>query len=181
MDEIKTDRLVLKKINEEDYKNLFSLWQDKDLIQYTYHQYMESEEDARQKVLKVIDRYTKAGGHFGPYLLYHNNEFVGYCGIDHKSEILREYEIFYIISKPFHGMGFATEVSVALTDYAFGELGAERVSAEVVKDNIASLKVLSKTGMLQEGCLRRSFYKGKDYHDLVIFGILKNEWFNTRN
>ena len=56
-------------------------------------------------------------------------------------------ELGYTLARAAWGRGYATELGRALLAYAFGELGAERVVAQVEPDNAASRRVLEKLGM----------------------------------
>jgi ribosomal-protein-alanine N-acetyltransferase len=56
-------------------------------------------------------------------------------------------ELGYTLARAAWGRGYATELGRALLAFAFGELGAERVVAQVEPDNAASRRVLEKLGM----------------------------------
>ena len=50
-------------------------------------------------------------------------------------------------SRPqFWGNGYATEAAIACRDYAFAELGRERVISLIEPDNVASIRVAEKIG-----------------------------------
>ena len=55
-------------------------------------------------------------------------------------------ELGYWIGKEFCGQGLATIATTTLTRYAHKELGHKFVTAHVHKDNLASLRVLEKSG-----------------------------------
>ncbi len=76
----------------------------------------------------------------------------------------------------FGGNKFGTEVAKFLIKELFKNHNAERIYAEVVTDNIASWRILQGIGMQREGCLRRKFYNGKNYLNIFIYSILRNEW-----
>lgn len=54
------------------------------------------------------------------------------------------------------GQGFGTEISTALTKYAFDCLGAKKVATHHADGNIGSQRVIEKTGFIKEGILRKS-------------------------
>ena len=49
-------------------------------------------------------------------------------------------------------------------------------AAQVLAGNDASCRVLDKLGMVNEGVRRRHIRKGKKLHDIVMFGLLREEW-----
>jgi RimJ/RimL family protein N-acetyltransferase len=58
----------------------------------------------------------------------------------------------------FWGRGYATEVGLAVLDYAFEILSCDRVIADVDEPNEASIRVLEKIGMTK---LRRGIVNGR--------------------
>jgi RimJ/RimL family protein N-acetyltransferase len=56
-------------------------------------------------------------------------------------------KIGYTIAPAFQGRGYATETVSALIAYAFDKLGADVVRAYTDAENVASIRVLEKSGM----------------------------------
>jgi RimJ/RimL family protein N-acetyltransferase len=88
----------------------------------------------------------------------------------------RRAELGYWLAAPAWGHGFATEAAHAAIGFAFGELGLARVYAQVIAGNRASLRVLEKLGMVHEGVKRQHVYKARRLHDVVLYGLLRDEW-----
>ena len=77
------------------------------------------------------------------------------------------------------GVGRAAQV-LGL-DRAFGELGLHKVFAEVMADNDAALKAQSASGFRREGYLRGHVLKNGEPRDVVLLGILAEEWAEFRD
>lgn len=60
-------------------------------------------------------------------------------------------EIGYGIAENYQGHGYATEAVNAVTDWALKQIALNCVTAEVDKDNIASVRVLEKAGFEPTG------------------------------
>ena len=60
-------------------------------------------------------------------------------------------EIGYGISEVYQGHGYAPEAVDAVTDWALKQNGINRVTAEVETENIASVRVLEKSGFVPTG------------------------------
>jgi len=88
----------------------------------------------------------------------------------------RRAELGYWLAAPAWGQGFATEAARAAVDFGFRELGLARVYAQVLAGNRASLGVLDKLGMVNEGVKRQHVHKGRRLHDVVLYGLLRDEW-----
>jgi RimJ/RimL family protein N-acetyltransferase len=88
-------------------------------------------------------------------------------------------ELGYWIGRPFWGNGYATEAAVALVDFAFGSLGLNRINSTHFSDNPASGRVMQKLGMVQEGYRARYTRKWGVYRDIVLYGLLREDWLRS--
>jgi len=82
----------------------------------------------------------------------------------------------YLIGHSYWNKGYATEATRELLRYGFGELRLNRVYAEVFAGNDASSRVLTKCGMRLEGRLRQHVRKWGQYIDILVYGILAEEF-----
>ena len=78
------------------------------------------------------------------------------------------------------GNGYATEAAGLCLDHAFDDRGLHRVFSQVFEHNDASMSVLESLGFQQEGCLREHDYIRGAYRDTCVFGLLAEEWRQTR-
>lgn len=108
--------------------------------------------------------------------LKEENKLIGGCGIRASNPVHSEGNIGYVLNKEYWGMGIATETSLALLRFGFGELKLHRIYAMVDPDNFRSSRVLEKIGMTQEGRLRENLIIHGEYRDSLMFSILKHEW-----
>lgn len=88
----------------------------------------------------------------------------------------RRAELGYWLAATAWGQGYATEAVTAAVDLGFLQLGLARIYAQVLAGNDASMRVLEKLGMINEGTKRRHIRKGRQLHDVVIYGLLREEW-----
>ena len=88
----------------------------------------------------------------------------------------RRAELGYWLAASAWGRGFATEAAGAAIDFGFRELALPRVYAQVLAGNHASLRVLDKLGMINEGLKRQHICKAQHLHDVVLYGLLRDEW-----
>lgn len=72
--------------------------------------------------------------------------------------------------------GCASEAIHLRTQYAFEELGLERLGSISMSENIPMHVVLAKAGYRQVGRMQRYFYRHGAWHDAVIFELLRDEW-----
>ncbi|MEJ7602616.1 MAG: GNAT family protein [Kofleriaceae bacterium] len=88
----------------------------------------------------------------------------------------RRAELGYWLSTAAWGQGYASEATRATVMFGFQELGLARIYAQVLAGNGASMRVLEKLGMVNEGTKRQHIKKGRHLHDIVLFGLLRAEW-----
>lgn len=83
------------------------------------------------------------------------------------------------ISKNFQSKGIATDAYATLIKYAFEELRLHRIESSAFEDNIASLKFLEKLGYVREGLLRECIFKAGKFHNVVVLGLLKEDFYRN--
>ena len=88
----------------------------------------------------------------------------------------RRAELAYWLGVPFWSQGYMTEAAGALMRYGFAEMGLHKITASHFARNPASGRVMQKLGMTQEGLLRREARKGDRFEDMVVYGLLADEW-----
>jgi RimJ/RimL family protein N-acetyltransferase len=92
------------------------------------------------------------------------------------NDSIREWEIGWAIHPYWWRQGLATEAAQRLLKFAFHDLRAHRVVAFSHAQNAASLRVMEKLGMHQEGHLRETRRWQGGWADEVVFSILGREW-----
>ena len=88
----------------------------------------------------------------------------------------RRAELGYWLAAAAWGCGYATEATEAAVELGFRQLGLARIYAQVIVGNDASMRVLAKLGMVNEGTKRQHIRKGRRLHDVVFYGLLLEEW-----
>lgn len=88
----------------------------------------------------------------------------------------RRAELGYWLAPTAWGHGYATEAAAAAVDFGFRHLGLGRIYAQVFVGNDASMRVLAKLGMVNEGTKRQHIRKGGRRLDVVFYGLLREEW-----
>ena len=82
----------------------------------------------------------------------------------------------FIGDRDARGRGVGRAAQVLGLDHAFVTLGLHKVFAEVMADNDAAMKVQTGAGFRREGYLRGHVLKDGAPRDVVMLGILAQEW-----
>ncbi len=84
-------------------------------------------------------------------------------------------ELGYWVGHPYWDQGYATEAAARVVAYAFEELGLRRVTAQALRHNRASTRVMEKVGMTHEGTLRQHIYHRGAFKDVDVYGLLHTD------
>ncbi len=72
--------------------------------------------------------------------------------------------------------GFGLAAHRLLVDYLFLTMNFRRIIAFAKAGNPAGIAVAKKLGMVEEGRYRKHRWVAGQYQDLVVFGLLREEW-----
>jgi UDP-4-amino-4,6-dideoxy-N-acetyl-beta-L-altrosamine N-acetyltransferase len=86
----------------------------------------------------------------------------------------------YIAEVSYRGIGIGKILEYNIYDYVLIKLGLNRLNVEVLAFNERAINLHKKCGSQVEGVLRQHIKKGDNYYDVVIMGILRNEWLGLR-
>jgi ribosomal-protein-alanine N-acetyltransferase len=175
MNELRTERLTLLPLQPEHAAGLLPIWSDGDVIRFTYMRLVRDIGACVQSVAAMMEAGARRDD-AGPYVIFLGPAIIGMAGAARLSRESSEHELYYHLGRAYWGRGFATEAAAAVVDRVFSMPLVHRVSAEVVAENAASVRVLEKSGMKREGRLRGKFFKDGIYRDLYVYSILRNEW-----
>ena len=81
---------------------------------------------------------------------------------------------FYLSPQAPRGTGLA--LGIQALNYAFYEANFNKVCGQALGFNERSIAFHLKLGFEQEGILRDQHFDGKNYHNVVCFGLLANQW-----
>jgi RimJ/RimL family protein N-acetyltransferase len=76
----------------------------------------------------------------------------------------------------FRGRGFGLDVVRVLCRYGFAILGLHRLQVETLSDNHAMIAIAERAGFVREGVTRGSEWVNGEFADVVIFGLLAEEF-----
>ena len=89
---------------------------------------------------------------------------------------MEDMEIGYGIIPSERNKGYCTEAVNIIVDYLFLSKDIVRIYALLNVMNVASQKVLEKTGFKKEGVIRKSLFSKGQWRDRYLFSILREEW-----
>ena len=76
----------------------------------------------------------------------------------------------------YRGKGYGTDALHLVLRYAFDELNLYRVGLDVIESNRRAIRAYEKVGFQREGALRGAVLHDGQRTDLLLMGILRDEW-----
>lgn len=171
--EIETARLLLTELKSDDIPDIVRYASNERISDYTVnlpHPY--AERDAVYWI-NLAHQGLKAGTHYiFAIRLKGDRRFVGGIGLTVERRFNRA-EIGYWMAEPFWGKGLTTEATEAIIEFGFEKLGLKKLTSSHLAKNPASGRVLQKSGLTKEGELKAHVLKKSEYHDLIVYGIVR--------
>lgn len=172
-----SERLGFRRLHEGDLAHVKVFLQDIDVMYAWGHIF--TDEEAVEWIQKNIKRYTEDGYSYFAAIEKDSGAFAGVIGpLKEEIEGVSYTEIAYILNKSCWGKGYAVEGAQAAVDYAFRELGCDAIIAQIKPDNLTSIKVAQRLGMVETGSFIKH-YRGEDLLHLILT-VTKEQWAKTR-
>lgn len=161
---VESERLYLKEFTLDDVEKLFRLNGDADVMKYI--RTPETDINVIKENIVKIRKYYSENPNFGVWAGYEkkSDEFIGFFELAHMDNT-DEIEVGYRLHKKYWNNGFATEMTKILIDYGFNEMGLVQIVGITHPGNIASQKVLLKSGLRY---IKDAFYYDTDVKYFVI-------------
>jgi ribosomal-protein-serine acetyltransferase len=137
---------------------------------------------AADSTLETTQEYMKASIHnfaegIGlPTNIWYHGQLVGAISYPRMSWEKRMAEIGYWLDQDMQGKGIMTRATRTLVTYAFQEYGLNKVEIHAAVGNKHSRAVPERLDFTQEGILRQTEWLNGKAHDMVVYGVLANEW-----
>ena len=175
---IETERLVLRRMTVADALDAFDNWlSDPEVALYMQWDAQTDVEQAKQYIEKMfVGKYENNTFYRWAIALKTDNAVIGSVGFEIHSERDSVADVSYGLCKRFWNQGIMSEALTAVIDYAFREVGVNRIEAFHAAANPASGRVMQKTGMKLEGHARQKYRSHKGFEDCDLYAILRDDY-----
>ncbi|WP_306111017.1 MULTISPECIES: GNAT family N-acetyltransferase [Roseovarius] len=103
----------------------------------------------------------------------------GIVGLERISPVNRDAVIALYVDHAIRRQGIGIRASALILDFAFRQLGLNRVTSFYRKDNAGSRDLTRQAGFEVEGTMRQAWFSDGKFHDMIVVGLLAEHW-NTR-
>lgn len=143
---LETNRCVVRELTLEDLPDLYSLYEAPGVTDYTEGLYDYEEEYEYEKA--YIEHMYRYYG-YGMWLVFEKStgKLIGRAGLENRDmEDEVHLELGYVIHPDYQRQGYATEVCLAILDYARENTGFDRLQCLIEPENAASIALIEKIG-----------------------------------
>lgn len=176
--ELRGESIVLRDFRASDRRPFVALKDDEGMFEYM--KFRIDEAFANQQVAYLLQEpHLQPRRTFNLALQTFDTEFAGWAaigGVTDKGEV----EFGWYVRSDQWGRGYATEATDLLLGFAFGELARSRVIATADPENRASIRVLEKAGLANEGLTDPVDTWNKGPRPRLLFAISQDQWNTAR-
>ena len=171
--ELKTDRLLLRRITMDDAAAVLFLRSDKDVMRFIDREPAKSLKDAEdfiKRINKDIDDNVVI--QWAITLMDNPGKLIGtICLWQFQQEHYRA-ETGYVLMPDQWRKGIMKEALLKVLDYGFKTLGLHSIEAQISPGNSASAALLESTGFTREGYFKEDFYFRGNFLDTAVYSKL---------
>ena len=175
--DIHSERLTLEEIGWEDVKIIHQLHSIPEVDEFNTLG-IPKDEMATQNIIKpnIEDQHkTKRSRFCWKIILKESNQSIGLAGFFLSNDKFKMGDFYYKLFPEFWGNNYATETAKAIIKFGFEECKLHRIEAGVATQNIASIKVLEKSGMKREGLRRKILPIRGEWKDNFHYAIVESD------
>lgn len=164
---IHSERLTLSPVSEGDAEWLLGVFRDPAVRRYLLDDALVSLEWVRSEIASSAEGFARLGAGLWAVRFPDATAIIGFVGF---REFLNppRLQLLYGLLPEYWGRGLATEAASRVCDYAFVELGFDRVEAAMDSPNRASIAVAGRLGMSPLGMSNQA--------DTVFYTIDRETW-----
>lgn len=146
-----TERLMLRKLEPEDYTHLINLANNPKIsdrivnIPYPYR-----EPDAAMRLSFVVRGYKDKTRIVFAIIRKESDEFLGEISLHLLDKSQRHGQLAYWLGEPYWNKGLVSEAAKAVMKFGFQYMSLDLIFANCNQDNLASERIMQKSGMLKQ-------------------------------
>lgn len=169
---IETSRLYLHRLRYEDAEEIFYTYASKpEVTKFLSWPTHQSVDDSRAFCNYAVQSWHLSLDYSFSIRLKSNNKMIGSFGVIHEDGKI---QFGYVLSPLEWGKGYATEVCQAMMALLKTSPSLYRIGTFVDADNIASINVLKKSGLIEEARLAKWFRfvnQNNEPKDCILFRL----------
>ena len=169
------ERVYLRPLEPSQDNHLYATWLCDQEIRRFFSVYPTSDARGRDRLENLYKDFKHIL--FG-VALKSDNRLIGLVGLKDINTLNQSAEFYILIGdRSIWGQGYGTEATLLMIRYGFVELNLNRIQTQDIEENVAGWHADEKAGFKLEGILREAFQRSGKYHDVRMYSLLRNEFF----
>jgi RimJ/RimL family protein N-acetyltransferase len=168
----------LSKIKKEDMEYIYRWFSAAEFLKY--YDYYPPIPLTKDEVDKVFSDYEN-GKKSEVFAVRLENTIIGVAGYD---DIIEENQVATLFiglgNENERGKGYGLEAMRLLLEYGFKNLNFHRIQLNVLEFNNRAISLYEKCGFKKEGIFREFVLRDGKRYNLLLYGLLRNEWIKKR-
>ncbi|MFT5874401.1 MAG: RimJ/RimL family protein N-acetyltransferase [Clostridium sp.] len=172
---LKGNKVLLRCVERRDLNIFYDIWSDEKVRKLDGSFILPpSKEDLLNNFNKFVNIDKK-------YLSIVNEKgvVVGYITYKEINGFKNVYVLGITIGYNFWNRGYGQDSIKVLLKYLFMDMAAQRVELEVLDFNTRAIQCYKKCGFVEEGKKRKTCFSYGIYKDIIIMGILRDEFIDN--
>lgn len=172
--EIKTERLLLRRMTTNDAKEILFLRSSKEVMKYIDREITKSEKEAQLFINKIDASLNSNNGiMWGITLKEQPRRLIGNIGYWRLVKEHYRAEVGYMLHPSFWKKGIMREALLSVIDFGFDKMNLHSIEANINPGNAASARLLKSTGFIKEAYFKEDYFFNGTFHDTIIYSRLK--------
>jgi ribosomal-protein-alanine N-acetyltransferase len=171
--------IVLRPLNINDAEAVYRLRSQAEVMEFIHRPLATSVQEARELILSNLLDMELGEALVWAICRPSDGELIGLVGFWRLQLQHHKGEVGYLLDPIFKGRGYTSEAVQLVLKHVFLTLGWNKVEADILPQNHASIRVVEKAGFKQELLLRdHEFWEGK-FYDQVWYGLTRSEYLSS--
>ncbi len=168
--------ITLRELERGDLLQLNKWRNDKEIIDLLGNNFLfinqSVDEEWFQNYLQTRDKNVRLA-----ITVADTEEYIGNVNLLNIHQINLSAELSILIgNKDYQNKGAGPQAMQHMLEHGFNNLNLNRIYLTVLKDNEYAIKTYEKAGFVPEGVQRQAIFKNVRFYDMVMMGILREEF-----
>jgi len=167
--ELKTDRLLLREINEDDGNAIFKMRSNGRVNRFIPRPTMEEPQSGKDLAIKTAEAFYRKEVIGWAGVLRGKGDIIGTCGFNTIDYYNLRAEIGGELDVDYWGKHIAMEAVGAILNFGFEQLGLKSIEAKVSPENRGAVRLLEYFGFEKEAHFKNRVYFNNRFSDMAVY------------
>ncbi len=171
--EIKTERLLLRRLKKDDTEQIYKLRSDENVMKFIGKKPIVSMDEAWE-FFNLVDNslQSNSGITWAVTLVEAPEKLIGTIGLWRLIKENFRAEVGYMFLPDYWQKGLAKESLLKIIEYGFNEMNLHSIEAHISPRNSSSASLLEKTGFTREAYFKEDYFFNGAFEDTAVYSLL---------